>query len=1076
MLKISTKSKILPLAILSININYLTIKKSNASEIFIKSNIIQSKIIGQVFDDKGKILPNASIYNTINKKSTKSGQKGEFEIEGNVGDILQITYVGLETIQTKVTGITMEIRFKSAEEKQIEEVVVGYSKQKKVNLTGAVSTIDSKTFESRPIQNVAQALQGAAPGLNVQTTGLGGTLNQKMDINVRGTGTIGEGSVSKPLVLIDGMEGEINAINPNDIATISILKDASSSAVYGSRAPFGVILITTKSGSEGKTKINFTNNFRFNQPIGLPTMMDAKTFAYYFNYVAANSGQSAIFSQETIDRITAYQNGELESPTIADANNEYWQVRAAANANTNWINEFYKGLQGSNEHALSISGGTEKLNYFISGNYMNQKGLNKYAKDDFKRYTLSNKVNFNILENLRLTSNTRLYKQAYGYPTHMNKTFYHNIARKWPNENFYDPNDNFSERSEIYQLQNGGRSNEIEDNLSQQLEFHYTPLTNWNITANTNLKISEINNESIVLPAYAYKVNGDQYPVSVADNTANTSQIGQLRNRINYYSTNIFSDYALTLKEKHNLKFLLGLNYENEKFNLSDITRRDLISKDVPTISTATGDITAIGLKDHWATAGIFGRLNYNFNDKYLVELNGRYDGSSRFPAHLRWNFFPSISAGWNITNEDFFPKSDFISFLKIRGSYGELGNQNTEKYHPFIEVMKLKNGNTPTGTWILNDRLPNYVASPDLISQYLTWERITSWNIGLDFSLFQNKLSGSLDIYSRYTYNMVGPAPSLPAILGAAVPKENNAELSSKGFDLELAWKDKVGNVGYRIKAILSDDIQTIMRYDNNPTGFLEDWRVGQKLGDMWAYKTKGIAKTQEEMDAHIAASPQTIIGNNWQAGDIMYEDVNGDGVINFGQNTLSDHGDLILMGNSSPRYRFSLDLSANYKGFDVGMFLQGVAKRQYYPNGPLFWSAFSDQSQSTLFVENLDFFRDENSTLVKEGIMDINLDSFMPRPYFNTDKNRKGQSKYVLNAAYLRLKNLQLGYTLSNNLTSRIGIKNVRFYLSGENLATITKFTKLFDPESVGLGGQHDGKTYPLARVYSFGANFNF
>lgn len=799
-------------------------------------------------------------------------------------------------------------------------------------------------------------------------------------------------------------------------------------------------------------------------------MLDSRTFAYYFNEVAANTGEAPKFSQEVIDRIEAYQRGEITTTSKPTANGR-WEYYQESNANTNWFEEFYRDFTTSHDHSLSVSGGTDKLNFYTSGNFMDQNGLNRYAEDNFQRYSLANKINAKIGENLDLTSNTRFVREDYDRPVHMNALYYHNIARRWPTVPIRDDNGYFSEQGEAGQLVNGGRANNQKDLLYQQLELRYRPLKNWNIVGNVNYRITSVNNHSEVLRVYAYDVDENPYLIPVSDYAAGYTNASEYNNKGEYFSTNLFTDYSFDIDTDHQFKVLVGFNSELNKYRDLQGTRLGLIVDNAPTLNTATGNPSTSGGYAHWATAGFFGRFNYSYKDRYLVEINGRYDGSSRFPRELRWNLFPSYSVGWNIANEDFFPWKEHVSMLKLRGSYGELGNQYTDNWYPFYSTMPVS---TNTGGWLLGNTRPNSASAPGLIASTLTWERVTSWNLGADIQTFNNRLDLALEVYKRNTFDMIGPAPELPVILGTAVPRLNNAEMYSKGVELNVSWKDRVGAVGYSVRAILSDDMQTITKYPN-PTGSLSNWYDGRRNGEIWGYSTIGIAKTQAEMDAHIANTTQSF-SSQWFAGDIMYRDLNEDGIVNAGGNTLSNPGDLTIIGNSLPRYRYSLDLGANYKGFDFRAFFQGVGKRDYMPNGPYFWGANGGMWQAAGFEENMDFFRDENSVMVQNGVLDVNLDSYLPRPYFGNGKNQQTQTRYLQNAAYLRLKNAQIGYTIDPNTVSKLGLSRVRVYLSGENLLTFTKMAKVFDPESVGLSGWNDGKTYPFSTVYSFGLNINF
>ena len=1030
------------------------------------------QVRGTVKDDKGNPLAGVSVVVKGTTKGTSTAADGSFIIEANNGDVLEFTRVGYKTKSIVVRAnenISVQMEVQAVAGSEI--VVVGYGTQKKVNLTGAVSTVDTKMLEARPVTNVGQALQGVVPGLNFSTAGLGGELNQSLSFNIRGVGTIGSGSSSSPLVLIDGMEGDMNSLNPQDIGSISVLKDAASASIYGSRAAFGVILITTKKGKAGKTKINYNDNFRFSSPMGLPTMMDSYTFAEYWNEAAANDGEQAKFSDVMIDRIKRFQSGELDSATTVN-NNGRFQYYTGSNGNTDWFKSQYKDNSFSQEHNLSINGGTENLQYYVSTNFMDQGGLTRYAGDNLQRYTLTGKINAVLSKNVKFNYDTKFIRKDYSKATHMSDLFYHNIARRWPTVPEKDPNGFFTDPSEIAQLVQGGRTNNETDWIYQQAQLVISPLAGWNIYAEGNFRITENNVHSDVLPAYSYDANKNPYPVAVGWNSPGYTSVYEYNRKENYFTTNLYSDYKFNIANVHEFKVMAGFNAELNKYRTIGASRSDLITPSIPTINTATNNSKAEeGAYQNWATAGFFGRLNYNYKERYLLEVNARYDGTSRFMQDQRWNLFPSISGGWNLANEKFWKISQ-IQMLKIRGSYGELGNQNTNNWYPFYSTMPIGVGN---GGWLLNGQQPNTASAPGLISSSLTWERVKSWDYGIDIELLRNRLNFSFDYFKRKTVNMIGPAPELPVILGTSVPQINNADMQSKGFEIEAGWRDHIGKIGYSVRAVLSDDQQMVTNYPN-PTGNINTWYNGRKMGEIWGYTTVGIAQSDKEMSDHLAKANQNQISSKWGAGDIMYKDLNGDGKIDGGTGILGNTGDLSIIGNSTPRYRYSLDFTGDWKGFDVRIFLQGIGKRDWMPNGPYFWGASGGMWQSAGFKEHMNFYRDENSVMVKAGIAGINEDSYFGKPYFNSGKNQLTQTRFLQNAAYLRIKNVQLGYKIPASLTSKLKISGVRVYVSGENLMTFTKMIKIFDPETVGLSGWNDGKTYPFAKVYSFGINVNF
>lgn len=1059
--------KFLPLLLIAVPLGSMAAPKGSYMD-----EVLFTEISGRITDDEGNPLSGVSVTVVGTSRGTTTDADGRFAIQAQPGEVLEFSIVGFSKTTIKVTASDKQISLSlNKQNTSLEDVVVvAYGTQKKVNLTGAVSTINSKALEARPVQNMGQALQGMIPGLNLQVGGLGGELNNTMAINIRGGGTIGNTS-SAPLILIDGMEGNLNAINMQDVESISVLKDASASAVYGSRAAFGVILITTKKGKVGKPTFNYNNNFRWTKPLNLPEMLDSHKFALYWNEAAANDGEGPKFGQEVLERIVQYQNGEIDYATVPNANGDRWQMYTGSNANTDWFKEQYKASAFSQQHAVNLNGGSEMITYLFSGSYLDQEGLSRHANDGFQRYTLTGKLNMKLNEYIKLNYTSRYIREDYEKATHMFDLFYHNIARRWPTVPAKDPNGNWSDASEIAQLREGGRTKDQTDWLYQQAQLIITPLKGWNIVADGNFRITNNNWHQAYQPAYSYDVNGNPFPLSVGWNSANYTSVGEYNSKGNYFNTNIYSDYEFKLKQDHSFKVMAGFNSELNKYQTISASRNGLINPDIPVLNLAVGENRGIGGEyQHWATSGFFGRINYNYKSRYLLEINSRYDGTSRYMRDKRWNFFPSASIGWNVAEEKFW-FVDKVDMFKLRASFGELGNQNTNNWYPFYLTMPVGVNN---GGWLINGERPNTASAPGLISTFLTWERVQTWNYGFDLGMLNNRLQLNFDYFKRKTFDMVGPAPELPVTLGTGVPQINNTDMESYGFEIEASWKDHIGKINYSVRAVLADDQQKITRYPNT-SGSLANWYEGRMVGEIWGYTTIGIAQTKEEMDAHLAKTTQPF-GGNWGAGDIMYADMNGDGKVDGGANTLSNPGDRKIIGSSAPRFRYSFDLGADYNGFDVRVFLQGVGKRDWMPNGPYFWGASGGMWQSAGFETHMDYFRDENSTMVKAGVAGVNTNSYFPKPYFNTGKNQQTQTRYLQNAAYMRVKNIQVGYTLPRNMLRRIGVNNLRIFLSGENLFTITKMIDTFDPETVALSGWNDGKTYPLAKVLSCGLNVNF
>lgn len=1041
-----------------------------ASSVFAQNTLT---IKGVVTDTKNEPLVGATIKVKGTTHGVATDLDGKFTLPGVAKTaVLEVSYVGMQSQSILVNGQTQfKISLKDNASQLSDVVVVGYGRQKRVNLTGAVSSVDSKQLAARPVQNVGQALQGMVPGLNFSVGNGGGGLESKMGFNIRGAGTIGNSS-SAPLVLIDGVEGDMTTLAPTDIANISVLKDASASSIYGSRAAFGVILITTKSGREGKTHINYNGNVRFSTATQVPEMMNSEMFANYFNRAAANAGKDAPFNSDILKRIQDYRNGTISDQYkfgTESNDDEYWSKYGSGWANTEWFGYFYDKNVPSHEHNLSVSGGSKSINYYVSGGFMNQKGLLKVADDHHNRFNLTAKVNAQLTNWLDLNYSLRWTREEYERPTYLSGLFFHNIIRRWPTNAIKDPNGYIMPHNEALQLIDGGRTKREDDYTNQQLTLVAHPIKGLTVRAENNFNTTTYFTHSEVFPVYWHDKDGKRIPAKWDDGKApGHSSVGEQAQKVNYFSGRYFAEYAREWG-KHDFKVVGGLDLEVNKYRNVSGEKINLVTTEVPSINTATGDNPSLsGGYNHWSTMGMFARVNYAYDSRYLIEASVRRDGSSRFIGDKTWATFPSFSLGWNIANEKFFSGlKGTIDQLKLRGSWGALGNTNTNALYPWFQSISIGPASTTSGGhWLLDGRRQTRTWSPGLVSNTLTWERVQSWNLGVDFSVLRNRLQGSFDYFVRDTKDVVGPPTPLTSLLGTAQPQSNNTELQSKGWELELRWRDQIKDFRYGAKLVLSDNIVTVTKY-YNPTGTLSTWYAGRREGEIWGYKTVGIAQSDEEMKNHLATADQTSLGNQWGAGDIMYANLNDDKKVNSGSYTLNDHGDLSIIGNSSPRYNYSITLDAAWKGFDFSVMLQGVGKRDFFTNEPYFAGANHGQWQSTAFVEHWDFWRPEGDAL------GANTGAYYPRVAFGAvGKNFQTQTRYLQDASYMRIKNMQLGYTLPKDLTSKFGVNSLRVYASVDNLATFTKLSKIFDPEGLG-GGWGAGKLYPLQRTWSLGLN---
>lgn len=1039
-------------------------------------------ISGLVKDNEGEPLPGVSV--AVKAGESISGVvtdiNGKYQLKASPDATIEFSFIGFKSIQQqvgnrKVINVTLEIDNQMLE----EVVVVGYGTQKKVNLTGSVSVIDSKAFESVPVANAVQALQGQVPGLNIYSN-KGGGLNQKQSINVRGIGTIGEGSTGDALILIDGMEADIFSVNPQDIESISVLKDAAASSIYGSRAPFGVVLVTTKKGKAGKAQINYNNSFRLSSPINMPSSLDSYTYALFFNDAGYNSGWGSYnwVSQTRLQRIKDYMDGKISYTTIPlNGSNTWADGYQEGNDNIDYYNLFFKKNVFAHEHNFSVNGGTDKIQYYLSANYLDQDGTLRMGEDYSKRYTMSAKISAQLSRAVSLSSNTRFVRNDFVQPTHMNNSFFSDIGRQcWPVKPLYDPNGNLFD-DHVQQMKNGGRKTERNTWLYQQFNLTIEPIKGWRLIGDLSYRYNTQYAHEDLLTISQIGVDG----VTKVRSWDENSSVSESSFASDYFNVNLYTDFEKTFAKSHHLKALAGFQAEANNYRNIWAQKIGITYPGKPTINTSTGidkDGKVIapnvsGGHNRWSTAGLFGRMNYDFQEKYLVEANLRYDGSSRFRSDDRWGFFPSASLGWNIAREEFFqPATRIMNTLKLRASYGSLGNQNTTALYPTYTVM----GTGTSDKWLMSGVKPNIAWAPALVSYDLTWEKIRTWNVGIDIGLFNNRLTGSFDYFIRNTNDMVGPSEKLPATLGIAVPPSNNTDLRTAGWELELMWKDRLQNgLNYSLRFTLADSRTKITRY-SNPSGLIDSFYEGKYCGEIWGYETIGIARTDDEMAEHVGSlvnGGQSALGQDWQAGDIMYSDLNEDGKIDAGARTLDNHGDLKRIGNSTPRYNVGVDLSADWKGFDFRMFWQGTLKRDYFQGSYYFWGANGSQGYwfSTALKGHEDYFRNDESSP-----LGVNLDSYYPRPLLNTNKNQQCQTKYLQNAAYMRLKNLQIGYTLPRKIVQKMGVQNLRFFASGENLLTITDLVKFFDPETIESGSFAHGYAYPLSKTYAFGLNITF
>lgn len=1052
-----------------------------------KNSLQQQTVTGNITDsENGAPMPGVNIQVKGTTIGTISDAGGRYSIiSPNQATVLVFSFIGYISQEIPVAGKSVIDVMLVPEVTSLEEVVViGYGTQRKVNLTGAVDVVTSENLASRPAAQTSQLLQGQAPSMMISLKDRGSEPGAKQSLQIRGVGSLSGNTM--PLVLVDGVEMDMNLVDPATIENVTILKDASASAVYGSRAAFGVILITTKKGRLNQPmRLTYSNITSYKVPSYVLQMEDSYTYAIALNQGRINAGLTPIMPDEMVKRIKDYIDGTYPYEyNPDDPPYNQWRGRWMANANYNWSDMFYSD-SWEQKHNINIEGGTENTQYYTSVGYQDQPGMYTWGNDKYQRYNVLGNVKTKVTKWLNFDFSTKYAKTKTDYPnggvwTDRSGYWMHYIIL-FPNTHRFNQDGTLANPIEVA-MRNGGRIKADNNTAQFSLGTEIEPVKGWTTTIRYNYLLSSGLNTN------------DLYPVDVQCANGNVSNIGAPQTAIfetlqlGHYE--VFTAYSRYVKSFGNHNFSVMAGYEQDYFHNRKLTGKGyhLITKEVNAISAALGTKEVDDVIYHWATQGIFGRINYNFSEKYLLEFSARYDGSSRFEKGQRWGFFPSASIGYNISREAFWePVQPYVQRLKIRASYGTLGNQNlvkaAERQNISQAWIDVENPNaetylylnevpvTPLLPRIIDGVRPNYASIPGIKPDYLTWETILTSNMGLEAGFLKDRLSLELDLYRRITKDMMGPSIQLPSVLGTGAPASNNAELKTTGFELILGWNNRMQDFAYNVKFSLGDNQTEITKYVNE-TGSISSWYVGRKVGDLWGLTTdRMIQEAGEEMP------DQSYYFSKWGPGDIVYKDLNDDGKINPGLNTLDDHGDLTVIANTSPRYQIGLMGGVTWKSWDFSMFWQGIGKRTFFPyyNAECWWGTTTSYA-NTFYAKNsyaLDYWRPAGET----NFLGPNTDAFLPKPYTSNErvKNVQTQTRYLENAAYLRLKNLQIGYTLPQRIANRTPVQSLRVFFTGENLLTLSPLPKAFEPESIIASGSNF-RIYPLAKLFSLGLNITF
>jgi TonB-linked SusC/RagA family outer membrane protein len=1078
-------------------------------------------VTGYVTDaGTNEALPGVNVIIQNTTSGTSTDPSGFYSINVSVGQVLVFTSLGYETQEVSVGASSrIDVKLNPSVELIEDVVVVAFGTQRRASLTGPVSTVDvGKTLESRPVTDVGRALQGSTPGLIVTTTS--GEIGDEPDIKIRGmVGTI-SGNTGSPLILVDQVEvPSLTYVNPDDIESISVLKDGSTTAIYGPRAAFGAVLITTKQGSkEGRTRVNYSNSFTWATPTNVPQHTRADLNLQYSwdqrNALATSPtwefGQVGYYyNPDVIARvkewIDTYGDGESLGRELVEGRDFDYRASGGAYFYRPWdiYDIYYKDWTPQQNHNLSVSGGNARTQYNISVGYMNQEGTLKLFHDFFKRVNTSGYVSTDVTKWLTVRARYMYAKTTEETPFLYASSYYGPIyyLYRWHQVYPYGTYNGYEFRGGVNDLKSA-RPMEDNDYFSRYtlgatlklaegltLDFDYT----YGQTFTTHHRVGgqvlgvDFWSRTSAAASDTFEEVTRVYSTSSYDYTEYRSS-KNLRNTYNAYLV-----YEKTLGD-HYFKVQPGLNFEDAEYIYHSSKRNLVYDFDKPEVNLAGGDQSATSSHSWWSIAGFFGRINYAFKDRYLLEVNGRYDGSSKFAADSRWSFFPSFSGAWYVSQENFMSSlRPYLSSLKLRAAYGSIGNQDVP-LTAYIPTLTVTNPSTSGAYWLIGNNFVPYInhnpssPMPALVDPTLTWETVTTLDLGTDARFFNDKLGVVFDWYQRKTTDILAPGETVPSTVGAPAARRNFGELTTTGIEIAADYNHTFSN-GLRISLTGAFwDYETVVtKYQTAEDPLITStYYEGKVLGEIWGYKTVGlfqhddfvwdgdqiqqvIVNTQSKNQMAEDVANQYLLESGlfkFSPGDVRFVDLNGNDSIEYGTNTVGNPGDLTVIGNTNPRYQFSFSVGADWKGVDLRVFFQGIGKRELWATGNMVLPGWYGAESN--FAHTLDYWTPENT------------DAFYPRPmeYSQTRKwNYVYNDRYLLHMAYVRLKTLTLGYTLPQNLTRKIQIEKCRIYFVGENLFEIDQMGNIpIDPEidwtaATSGDGRSYGRSYPYRRTLSFG-----
>ena len=1095
----------------------ITIAHANPAPQVVASSAT-SIVKGSVVDENGEPIIGASVQEVGTTRGTTTNVKGEFSLKAGVGAKLQISYVGYKTENVKAAD-GMKVKMVTDNALLDEVVVVGYGQQKKVNLTGAVSNVDlEKTLTARPEQDVTKALQGAIPGLTILTTS--GDINEEATMKIRGIGSLnGTGS---PLIVVDGVPTEnLSMVNGNDIASISVLKDAASSSIYGSRAAFGVILITTKQAKKGdRVSVNYTANFAWDKATYLPDYPDVPTQLEAALRAKARQGSGSVeLFGMYFDQLLPYakkwkeQNsgkigyGEMR-PYVDD--NNVGDYRFIGNqpmyyADFDIQDIWYSNAAPSQSHNVTMSGSSGRTRFFTSFGYNANEDIMKFNPGQRKRYNATVNLQTDITD--WLTAGTRInYSRRHFSRADTWNNMYQYI---WRWGSFFIPSGTINgEDFRVVAMQKqAARKVTAFDQFKLNAFLKANITKELTVNADFTWQVDDFNSKSTDNSVYGMNWSGTSPQWIVGQSSTCTWRDNSKRET---WTANFYVNYAKSINEAHNFNVMAGVNGENMTYDYFYAQRPELYSLDYPELNLTYGDRTKwqinASTKDR-ASAGYFGRINYDYKGIYLLELNGRYDGSSRFPEGDKWAFFPSASAGYRFSQEAYWDGlRDKVSNGKLRFSYGEIGNEDVGLDWPY--VASISTISTGYVNWLNSSNTKvNEFDMPDWVSSSLTWERIKTIDVGLDLGILNDQITVGFDWFQRTTNDMFAPGKALPPSVGASTPTTNSGSLRTRGWELNINWRKQINkDLGLYANFSIGDSKSVVTKWDNDKNiGHPLDRAYayeGEVWGDIWGFETERYFTEADFVGKNADGSwiyapgvadqtglqTQTFV---YGPGDIKFKDLNDDGKIDGGKGTEEDHGDLKVIGNCLPRYEYSFHIGGTYKGFDLDLFFQGVGKRDMWTHSAF---VFPEMREADLAIyanqTSYNIYDPEN------GIVNISESNKFPCLFPGNEyagnvtgvageggcHNYYPQTKYLVDMSYLRLKNVTLGYTLPEELTKKAFIQKLRVYASCSHLFLLHKGSGdlPIDPEmnagqgSLGLGTW--GRTYPITKSWSFGLQVTF